>query len=132
LFYALCFYIILLLFRHALCELPQSPNKSSDSYIEEDVDSSDSQGSKESVDFEENFGYVTPQRQESPHPNPTPGIVEEGKTGKKWTPRKEKMLCLLWEDEDHLYNACHVDYRNPAKRKGAMDRIAAALNMEGI
>lgn len=58
--------------------------------------------------------------------------MEEPKTSKKWTPRKEKTLCLLWEEEGHLYNACHPDYRNSNRRRTTIERIAAGLNMEGI
>lgn len=51
--------------------------------------------------------------------------------GKKWTPKKENMLASMWEDEPHLFDPTHRDYRDSVKRKTTLLRFSAALNMTG-
>lgn len=50
---------------------------------------------------------------------------------RKWTLDNERVLCELWEEEDHLYDTTSKDYRNSNKRQRALLRLAAVLNMEG-
>ena len=50
---------------------------------------------------------------------------------RKWTPKKEALLCSLWEDETHMYDMQHRDYRNRRLRSTTIERFAALLNMEG-
>lgn len=49
-----------------------------------------------------------------------------------WTDAKEQLLCTLWEDEPHLYDSKHPDYRRTSVRTQTFRRIAAQLDMEGI
>lgn len=59
-------------------------------------------------------------------------VGEETPTGRnKWTDGKEALLCSLWEDEEHLYNASMDDHRRIDRRHEAIRRIAARLGMEG-
>ena len=51
--------------------------------------------------------------------------------GNKWTYEKIKILCVIWEEEDHLYNPTHPQYLNKKLRTKAHNRMAAALNMSG-
>lgn len=50
----------------------------------------------------------------------------------RWTPGKERVMCALWEEEPHLYNSEHADYRNTHRRRQTLRRIAAAIDVEGI
>lgn len=49
---------------------------------------------------------------------------------KKWTKEKETFMCSLWEDEVHLYDTTHQDYRNQRLREKSMNRICAILDMD--
>lgn len=51
--------------------------------------------------------------------------------GPTWTAENEELLVELWEEEEHLYNLRHEDYRDPRKKVLALQRIAAALEMSG-
>ena len=54
------------------------------------------------------------------------------KNRRKWTDKKVQQLCTLWEDEPQLYDSKHADYRKTNVRAKTYQRIAAALNMEGM
>lgn len=59
-------------------------------------------------------------------------VGEETPTGRsRWTDEKESLLCSLWEDEEHLYNATMEDHRRNDRRREAIRRIAARLGVEG-
>lgn len=51
--------------------------------------------------------------------------------GPTWSAENEELLVQLWEEEEHLYNLRHEDYRDPRKKLISLQRIAAALNMNG-
>ena len=51
--------------------------------------------------------------------------------GNKWTYKKIKLLCCLWEEEEHLYNPKHPQYLNKKLRIKAHLRMSAALDMDG-
>ena len=51
--------------------------------------------------------------------------------GRKWTTEKLEHLCVLWEEERHLYDASDVNYKNVRMRENSYDRMAAILDMEG-
>ena len=51
--------------------------------------------------------------------------------GYKWTSQKIEALCSMWEEEEHLYNPCHPQYRHKKLRAKAHKRMSAALNMSG-
>ena len=51
--------------------------------------------------------------------------------GNRWTYEKIRLLCSIWEEEDHLYDPTHPQYLNKKLRIRAHSRMAAALNMDG-
>jgi hypothetical protein len=51
---------------------------------------------------------------------------------RKWSFKKEKTLCSLWQQEPHLYDRDDPDYRNKEKRTEAIDYIATAVGMDGV
>jgi hypothetical protein len=63
--------------------------------------------------------------EELPDLDGTPGKV------KKWTTEKENLLCQLWEDEPHLYDATNPDYRNTFKRRATIKKFARILDLHG-
>lgn len=50
----------------------------------------------------------------------------------KWTEEKEIILCGMWEDAEHLYNAALDDHRRNDRRREAIRRIAARIGLEGM
>lgn len=62
---------------------------------------------------------------------PSSDVVPSPCGSKKWTPEREKLLCEMWEEEAHLYDATSKDYRNSNKRHRSLQRFSAALNIEG-
>lgn len=77
---------------------------------------------------------ATSENEESPN-GPThryQQVGDETPTGRsKWTDEKEALLCTMWEDEEHLYNAALDDHRRNDRRREAIRRIAARLGLEG-
>lgn len=56
----------------------------------------------------------------------------ESKTAcQKWTREREQLLCTMWEEEIHLYDATSKDYRNTNKRQQALQRFSAVLGLDG-
>ena len=51
--------------------------------------------------------------------------------GRRWTIEKIQQLCVLWEEEHHLYDASDPNYKNARMRENSYDRMAAILDMEG-
>ena len=63
----------------------------------------------------------------SESPKTTP---KKTKPKRKWTDAKLSKLCALWEDEPHLYDASHPDYRKNNLKIKTVERIAALLDMD--
>ena len=57
--------------------------------------------------------------------------AKQKKPARKWTRAKEAHLCSLWEEESHLYDCKHKDYRNNARKEKAYNRISAILEIDG-
>lgn len=52
-------------------------------------------------------------------------------TRARWNDAMEIRLCRMWEEEEHLYNAAMDDHRRVDRRRDAIRRIAAHLELEG-
>lgn len=65
-------------------------------------------------------------------PDLTPPKKSGRKTKKIWTPKKEALLCSLWEEESHLYDSSSSKYKNKELRMKALKRFSAALDISGI
>ena len=58
-------------------------------------------------------------------------IPDLSNKGKKWTPKKEALLCTLWEDERHLYDCNDANYRKRENRAIALRNFGQLLHMSG-
>ena len=63
---------------------------------------------------------------------PDVGQSSKPKKTKKWTRAKEAEMCSLWEDEVHLYDCRHKDYKNGRRKEQAYNRMSAVLDIDGI
>lgn len=60
-------------------------------------------------------------------------IGEDTPTGRaRWNDAMEITLCHMWEEEEHLYNSTMDDHRRVDRRRDAIRRIAAHLEVEGM
>lgn len=62
--------------------------------------------------------------------SPSPESSRNKPSSRKWTPKKMALLCNMWEQEPHLYDANSRDYRNKQRRLDSIERFAAILNMD--
>lgn len=70
-------------------------------------------------------------RKRSHSPDVTPKKKARKSSKNLWTPTKEERLVAMWEEEEHMYNAMSLDYRNSIMRKQTLDRFAAVFDTTG-
>ena len=106
-----------------------------DDDVDED-DDGDSHATDDSM-FEgmedmEKIDYLADEPEKKPRgmPDITPEKKhKKRKPDKLWTPKKEALLCTLWEEEDHLYDSKSDKYKDGDLRRKAMKRFSAALDI---
>lgn len=61
--------------------------------------------------------------------HPVPSSSGRDKS-KRWNINKISLLCSMWEENPHLFDVKHKDYRNKKLRTETIDRFAAILNLD--
>lgn len=64
-------------------------------------------------------------------PSGSKGQSSKNRRGVNWTPKKESLLCAMWEDEPHLFDLKDPEYRDSHKRRQTIARFSAALDIDG-
>ena len=114
-------------------------NDNDDEEVDDDSDDVDTDNDDSMFDGMEeldNLDYTVDDDAASRKPKGLPDLTPEKKKKKRkvdkiWTPKKESLLCTLWEEESHLYDSKSEIYKDGDLRRKAMKRFSAALDIPG-